>query len=372
MAAFAKSLLSAGVQILSSRWKPYSRLILAGDNTGWSLDWDMRELREMTTKLGIQTLSRVWKRAATPQAIFIASQFFLANDEWLNFPHKIGFSYFHGLPNTGDESFDSIYERLSRSHEKISRIQVSHSQMKDVVLQTGIAPEKVHLIPIGINLSFFHYRDEIIRGQQRAKLEIPSNAFVIGSFQKDGNGWGAGLEPKLIKGPDIFLQTMEQLKPSIPELFVVLTGPARGYVKKGLDRLKIPYRHVFFKEYPDVGRLFPALDLYLVSSRQEGGPKAILEALASGTPLVTTRVGQAMDLVKHGENGWMVAVEDVSGLAQSARYVYENRGAALEPVLQNGYQTALANSYTMQLPLWKNFMTGFVEWKVPKRSGWTS
>ena len=230
------------------------------------------------------------------------------------------------------------------------------------MLQTGISPEKVHLIPIGINLSFFHYRDKALRDQQRERLAIPKNAFVIGSFQKDGNGWGEGLEPKLIKGPDIFIQTMEQLRTSIPELFVVLTGPARGYVKQGLERLKIPYRHLFLKEYAEVGRLFPALDLYLVSSRQEGGPKAILESMASGTPLVTTRVGQAMDIVKHGQNGWMVDVEDVDGLAKWAGYVFQNRGPALAPVLQNGYQTARANTYESQLPLWQKFMTGFVDW----------
>jgi glycosyltransferase involved in cell wall biosynthesis len=186
---------------------------------------------------------------------------------------------------------------------------------------------------------------------------------VIGSFQKDGNGWGEGLEPKLIKGPDIFIQTLETLKSSIPDIFVLLTGPARGYIKTGLERLGIPYKHMFLKDYPDVGRLFPALDLYLVTARQEGGPKAVLESMASGVPLVTTRVGQARDIVKNGQNGWMVGVEDVNGLAHWAKYVHQNQGSALEKVLKNGRATAEAHTYTTQLPLWRNFMKGFVEWK---------
>ncbi len=49
----------------------------------------------------------------------------------------------------------------------------------------------------------------------------------------------------------------------------------------------------------------------MIASRQEGGPKAALEAMATGVPLVTTRVGQAADLVEDGANGWMVEVEDV-------------------------------------------------------------
>jgi glycosyltransferase involved in cell wall biosynthesis len=361
MQTIVKPLVKKGIRALSAGWKPYSRLILAGDNAGWSLDWDMRELRNIASRLDIRTVSHIWKHCATHQAIFLAGQFFLTNDDWLAIPHRIGFSYFHGLPNTGDKSFDSVYAGLCRNHNHLYRIQVSHSQMRDAVLQTGIDPSKVHLIPIGINLSYFHYRDIQLRQKQRASLGIPENAFVIGSFQKDGNGWAEGLEPKLIKGPDIFIQTLEVLKASIPELFVLLTGPARGYVKSGLERLKIPYRHRFLKDYPDVGRLFPALDLYLVTSRQEGGPKAVLESMASGVPLVTTRVGQAMDIVKHGQNGWMVEIDDVDGLAHWAEYVYHNQGLALDPVLQHGCLTATENSYDSQIPPWREFMKGFVE-----------
>jgi len=45
--------------------------------------------------------------------------------------------------------------------------------------------------------------------------------------------------------------------------------------------------------------MLQALDLYIVASREEGEPKAILESMASGVPLVTTEVGQAMDFVEH-------------------------------------------------------------------------
>src|SRR5664279_2950746 len=151
MRDLGKNLVKTGIRGLSSSWLPYSRLILAGDSTGWVLDWEIRELRAVAKKLGIRTLSKYWNHSATPQAIFHAGQFFLANDEWLASPHRVGFSYFHGLPNTGDKIFDAVYSGLCRHQENITRIQVSHSQMRDSVLQTGIDPSKVHLIPIGIN-----------------------------------------------------------------------------------------------------------------------------------------------------------------------------------------------------------------------------
>jgi glycosyltransferase involved in cell wall biosynthesis len=343
-------------------WKPYSRLILYGDSVGWSLDWDMRELSAISRRLGVRLAHPIWKHAAAPQSFFFASQFFLADEDWFRFlPGRIGFSYFHGLPKTGDELMDRVYRGLCVHHELIARVQVTHTEMYDVVLNTGIDPSKVFFIPIGINCGFFPFRTRENVDAIRKSLGIPQSAFVVGSFQKDGVGWGDGVEPKLVKGPDVFLSVIRRLKSKISELYVLLTGPSRGYVKRGLEELGIPYKHVYYKHYPEVARMFAALDLYIVSSRQEGGPKAVLESMATGVPLVTTRVGQAMDLVKHGENAFMTDVEDVDALASYALQVYRSSQADLQPMLDAGRKTAEANSYESQTPLWAEFMKGFVE-----------
>jgi len=342
-------------------WKPYSRLILYGDSAGWVLDWEMRELRAICAALGVPVVKPIWKHARAPQSIFFSNHFVLADDDWMKLlPNRIGFAYFHGLPNTGDALFDKFYTSLCRNHEKISRIQVSHTEMKHVTLETGIDPSKVFLIPIGINTSFFPFRTVEMKRTAREELGIPQSAFVVGSFQKDGVGWGDGMEPKLIKGPDVFVDALKILKNDIPELHALLSGPARGFVKKGLDDAGIPYTHVYLKDYPDVAKLFQALDLYIIASRQEGGPKAILESMSSGVPLVTTRVGQAMDLVKHGENAFMTEVEDVDALASYALQVYRSGEDSLMPMLKAGRVTAEANSYESQIPLWAGFMKGFI------------
>ncbi len=109
----------------------------------------------------------------------------------------------------------------------------------------------------------------------------------------------------------------------VPELWLLLTAPARGYVKQGLDRLGVPYKHVLVHGHDGVAKAYRALDVCLVTSRDEGGPKAVLEAMATGVPLVTTRVGQAADLVSHSRNGYIVDVEDANGIADWAGYVAE-------------------------------------------------
>ena len=187
-----------------------------------------------------------------------------------------------------------------------------------------------------------------------------SRPSILGSFQKDGEGWGEGLEPKLVKGPDTFLEMVRILKGSVPELFVLLSGPARGYVKKGLGELKIPYKHVYLENYPEISQLYQCLDLYIIASRQEGGPKAILESMACRVPLVTTRVGQAMDLVKHEENGLMVEPEDSEALAFYAVKVLSD-STLRNCMTEKASITAGGNTYLAHVPLWKKFFTGFVD-----------
>ncbi len=354
----AKGLLRAA----SWGWKPYSRLILYGEKADWVLDWEMHALANTCDRLGVKMAKPIWKHASQPQSFFFSNHFVLLKNDWQKLlPGRIGFSYFHGMPNTGDALFDKFYGLLRQHHEQFSRIQVSHTQMRDLTLGTGIDPSKVFLIPIGINVDFFPFRDAERKEAMRLELGISQSAFVVGSFQKDGVGWEEGLEPKLIKGPDVFLSTIELLKKDVGNLFVLLSGPSRGYVKRGLERMQVPYKHFYIKSYPDVAKLFQASDVYLVASRQEGGPKAILESMASGVPIITTRVGQAMDLVTHGENGWMADVEDSESLARCILQVRSMEQETLTPILRRGRMMAEANSYESQFPLWAEFMKGFVE-----------
>ena len=146
----------------------------------------------------------------------------------------------------------------------------------------------------------------------------------------------------------------------MPELYVLLTGPARGYVRSGLDRLGIPYRHLLLPDVDAVRPGYPAIDVCLVASRDEGGPRAVLESMASRVPLVTTRVGQAADLVRHGENGWMVEPEDVDGLVAWILHVAGAPRSDLERVLDAGRATAEDNSYAALRPRWRALLDGFV------------
>ena len=341
-------------------WSPRSRLFLVGEGTSWSIDHDLLELGALAGRIGIRVADRRLLRASRDQTAFFGSQFTLLREPWSPPPHALATAYFHGRPGTpGMPEFDECYRVLAQHHHELARIQVTHAEMRELVLEAGADPEKVVTIPIGIDLGAFSTADASTRAAVRADLDLPESAFVVGSFQKDGVGFGRGLEPKLVKGPDVLVEALRILRDAVPELHVLLSGPARGYVTRRLDELSIPYRHVIEAVYARIGRLYHALDAYVVPSRQEGGPKGVLEAMASGVPVVTTRVGQAAEIVRHEENGYLVDVEDAEALGAWLGHVAARPGE-LARVAAAGRATAEEHAYDRQTELWRRFFDGLV------------
>jgi glycosyltransferase involved in cell wall biosynthesis len=327
----------------------FSKLYVVGDRLGWSIDDDRARLAATARRLGYGVGSNRLLRLARHQSVFQHNHFNALREHWLESSHRLGLSYFHGRPGTeGYPEFDRAYELLRRHAARIDRIQVTHDEMRELVVGAGVPEERVFKIPIGIDLEHF-----ALRPPRR------ESGFVIGSFVKDGVGMDDGLEPKLLKGPDTFVAVVAQLRERIPELSVLLTGPARGYVRAELERLAVPHEHRFARSRAELGVAYGDVDVCLVTSRQEGGPKAALEAMASGIPLVSTRVGQAAELVVDGENGLLADVDDVDALA--AAVVRVNADPSLRARLRDaGRATAEEHAEERLDARWGQLLEGFV------------
>ncbi|MBX3048314.1 MAG: glycosyltransferase family 4 protein [Anaerolineales bacterium] len=256
---------------------------------------------------------------------------------------------FHGI--RGDASFENALAKIVQQQDQFLKLHTASTIMEERFKAWGISPDKIVNIPLGVDLQTFHPSSEEARRAARERLGIPQNVFVVGSFHKDGVGSQEGLEPKLIKGPDVLLEVVSKLKGKMP-VFVYLTAPARGYVIEGLRKLGIPYRHDVFEDYHAVAKSYAALDAYLVASREEGGPSGVLEAQASGVPLVSTRVGLAPDLVQHAHNGLLAEVEDSAGLTEHLLALAQDQALsqrltsnALESIQAYGWPRIAARYY---------------------------
>ena len=356
-----RRLRSGAVRLRTREWAPHSRLFVLGDDASWALDDEAAYVTAVAHRAGYRLAPPAWAASARAQVVFHTSHFAALDPRWTDSTHRLGLSYFHGRPGTpGYPEFDRAYEALRREPSRFERLHVTHREIEELVLAAGVPAERLHRIPIGIELDAFPLADPERREAARRAFGLPRDAFVVGSFVKDGEGFGDGLEPKSIKGPDVLVEALAELAARAPDLVVLLTGPARGYVRRGLDERGVRCVHRLLDGREGLAEAYHGLDACVIASRQEGGPKSILESMATGVPLVTTRAGQAPDLVVDGVNGILVDVEDASGLVDGLERVRDD-GAVVARFRTAGRRTAEENSHRALAPRWETLLDGFAE-----------
>ncbi len=315
------------------------------EDANWSIQWDGLHTTHHLQALGRPAHIGLSRRFQAGKILHYGSSSvfesqFHANDSKHN---KQVVTFFHGKYGA-DPAIDTRFDLLVKHIAHIDAVTYANSVMRERFLALGIPDEKLFFVPIGVDPAVFTPLPSQDKIFQREEMGIPKDAFVVGSFQKDGNGWGEGLTPKHIKGPDIFLSVIEHFAKEHP-VYVLLSGPARGYVKQGLETIGVPFQHHYFENPDDVAPLYQVLDAYLVTSREEGGPKAILESLASGVPLVTTDVGMARDVMEGHACGLICPSEDVKSLTQALQKIAQDSALA-EQFRQNGLARVKAYDWT--------------------------
>lgn len=161
-------------------------------------------------------------------------------------------------------------------------------------LINSFSKKEVLVLPHWINNNIW---EKLNKKECREILNLPENKFIVGSFQRDTEGNDL-ISPKLEKGPDIFVEKVKQISNFRKDLLVLLGGWRRQYVIKNLQELGIEYRYIELPEQVTVNAMYNALDMYLISSRCEGGPQALFEAGYLKIPILSTPAGQFQHLSK--------------------------------------------------------------------------
>ncbi len=156
-----------------------------------------------------------------------------------------------------------------------------------------ITNKKVTSIPFWVNQNiWFNIENENLR----KKYEFKKEAFLIGSFQRDTEGSDL-MSPKLSKGPDQLLEIVTEMIKDKKNIEVVLTGKRRNYLINNFKELGIPFHYFEMVDFDVINDLYNCLDLYIVSSRFEGGPQSVIECGITKTPIISTRVGVAEEIL---------------------------------------------------------------------------
>lgn len=175
-------------------------------------------------------------------------------------------------------------------------------------------------IPNGIRLERAVVATPEARAALAEELGWPEESRIVGTVGR--------LHP--VKDQALLLQALASLRNTVPQAVLAIIGD--GQMRQALEgeaaRLGLGDAVRFLGDRSDVPRLLAGMDAFALSSRSEGYSIALLEACASGLPIVATDVGGNREIVHDGRNGRLVAAGDSSALALALGDVLGDRDVA--------------------------------------------
>jgi glycosyltransferase involved in cell wall biosynthesis len=182
---------------------------------------------------------------------------------------------------------------------------VAESHGRYLIEEEGFPPEKVCVIPNGIDADQFRPRPE--DAELRSRLGIPPGPVA---------GTVARLGPE--KNHKLFLDAAAQIRRDVPQaqFLIVGDGPLRGSLEQYARQLGIANCVHFLGLRHDVPEILALMNVFMLTSHMEANPVSVLEAFATGLPVVSTRVGSVPETVRE-DTGLLVDPGDCAGMAQS-------------------------------------------------------
>jgi len=211
--------------------------------------------------------------------------------------------------------FDPLTTQIFKETERAlarhtTRLIAVGPEVRDDLVEIGIAPaEQFSVIRLGIDLDARVLNDDAVRQEYRQLFGIPDDRFVV--------GW-IGRMTAIKRVPDVLTSFKRLLDLGIDAtLCLVGDGPDRDEAEQQAKDLGIA-RHVLSVGYQrDVSPYYALFDALVLPSANEGTPVVAIEALAAQRPVVATRVGGVPDVVTEGEDGFLVEVGDIDGIANA-------------------------------------------------------
>lgn len=194
----------------------------------------------------------------------------------------------------------------------------------DQMLEIGLAKKSVFLVYNGIEIS----EAQDIRSTSQidlSKYGIRSDSQVIGTV---GN-------LQRCKNQEMFIKAMDRISLQLPDVHGLIVGRPLANEPGVQDKLEQQISELgmsdrvhlagFREDVPDLMQRFT---VFCLTSRSEGMPNVVMEAMAASCPVVSTRVGDVPEVINDGENGLLVESEDADGLANAIQLLLNDADLA--------------------------------------------
>lgn len=191
------------------------------------------------------------------------------------------------------------------------------NRVAEVLMSSHSFPEnKINTIHNGIDSDRFK-PDDACRAAVRKKFNIPEDALVFGSMGRLDEG------KRLDLALELFEKLITRCRDRTLYFILVGSGPEQDKLKRMIENPDIK-NNIHFIEYTDKPwEIYPAFDFFLMPSRNEGLPLALLEAMACGCCPIAMGVGGIPEVITNMELGWLIKPDDKEGFFQAMNEAVE-------------------------------------------------
>ncbi|MCA9407464.1 MAG: glycosyltransferase family 4 protein [Candidatus Omnitrophica bacterium] len=216
-------------------------------------------------------------------------------------------------------------------------IAVSSAVQEHLVRDFKIDSKIISLIPNGIDLTQFSILNRTEKLQIRKRLDLGDDVLI-------------GLTARLsdVKGQDILIKAFGKIAEQFPQAKLILVGKGKfeSSLRKLADSLQLNDRIIFRLTTENIFDYLAVLDVFVAPSRQEGLGLSILEAQASGLPVIASRVGGIPGIIEDGKTGLLVESENPEALAIAIKRILSE--TALADQFRQTARTFVAENFSEQ------------------------
>ena len=218
----------------------------------------------------------------------------------------------HGF--TGGDWKNRFYQRLQRrALRRFDAVVAVSRPLSGELARAGVPVRRLHVV---LN-AWMAGEQPLSRELARRQLGVPESRFHV--------GWVGRLTPE--KGADVLLAALGELRDLPLTVSVIGDGRSRSELAARAQGMGLGDRLRWCGTVPDAARLFRAFDVFVLSSRTEGTPIVLFEAMAADTPIVATAVGGVPDVLS-SRDALLVPPDDPVALAEAIRRVHADPATA--------------------------------------------
>lgn len=251
-----------------------------------------------------------------------------------------------------------LYKIIERRLAKLSTgiIAISPIQKEELSSIHGICkPEKIKVIPLGFDLMKFQENLPEKRVETRTTWKLNTDEVAVAIIGR--------LAP--IKNHQLFLDVIELLaeKGIKARYFIVGDGQEKNSIEQRSEELEKKYnlKIELTSWIKDIATFNAGMDIICLSSDNEGTPVSLIEAQASGVPVISTDVGGVKDIVSEGETGFIVPKKDVKAFAEKLQLLIEQKEIR-DKMSQNGWNFVRDKfHYTTLVKNMENYYSELIE-----------